>query len=269
MDEIILQNSCELAELAKQINEAHLAVETSFGHSLAHAIRAGELLNQAKESCPHGTWEYWLEKNIKFSRSYAHVYRNIASNKGLLLSNIQKTGYLSLDAALRLAKGGMPMLQSMSNDWWTPKQYIDAVYEVMGGIDLDPASTEEANKTVGAKTIYTEDNDGLSQIWQGRVFLNPPYGNLCREFIGQFYEFWGSSVVEAVILVNANSVDTDWFQPLFTGVMCFTDHRINFNSPYGEATASTHGNCFIYFGPNEEKFAAVFEKFGNIVKRWP
>ncbi len=53
-------------------------------------------------------------------------------------------------------------------------EYIKAAREVMGKIDLDPASDIEAQKVVKAKRIYDEEVDGLQQTWHGRIWLNPP-----------------------------------------------------------------------------------------------
>lgn len=63
---------------------------------------------------------------------------------------------------------------SGNNEWYTPKEIIDAAREVMGEIDLDPASSELANKTVRAEKFYTINSDGLTKEWHGRIWLNPP-----------------------------------------------------------------------------------------------
>jgi len=45
-----------LADLAERINAEHHAAEQALNAGLQHAMRAGELLLQAKAACPHGTW---------------------------------------------------------------------------------------------------------------------------------------------------------------------------------------------------------------------
>ena len=51
----------------------------------------------------------------------------------------------------------------------------------MGGIDLDPASSDIAQQTVKTTRYYTIVDDGLSHDWSGRVWLNPPYAKTLVE----------------------------------------------------------------------------------------
>jgi DNA N-6-adenine-methyltransferase (Dam) len=75
--------------------------------------------------------------------------------------------------------------QSFSSEHYTPAIYIEAAREVLGRIDLDPASNARAQKTVKAGAYFTEKDDGLQQEWRGNVWLNPPYGDLVGEFIAK------------------------------------------------------------------------------------
>lgn len=164
--------------------------------------------------------------------------------------------------------GGELVQQSRSNDHYTPRKYINAVREVLGGIDLDPASCADANEIVGATNFFTAENSGLDKPWGGRVWLNPPYGRHVGDFVAKFVEEHEAGRIAAgILLVNAHCTDTDWFQSLWDGVLCFTDHRIDF---YGDdkRSGSTHGSVFVYFGPEKKAFAAVFAQFGAVVRRF-
>jgi len=72
----------------------------------------------------------------------------------------------------------IPQHSSKTNEHPTPGDIVERARWLLGGFDLDPASTPEFNETVKATRIYTKDDDGLSQPWSGSVFLNPPGGRV-------------------------------------------------------------------------------------------
>jgi phage N-6-adenine-methyltransferase len=159
--------------------------------------------------------------------------------------------------------------QSDQNDWRTPRKFLTAAHAVLGGIDLDPASSAEANDTVQAAQFYTEDDDGLTQPWKGRVWLNPPYGGQARLFVERLIrEYEVGNVTAAIMLVNSHPTETAWFQQLFRHTICFVRGRIDFGGPSRDvSTNSTHGSALAYLGPDHAAFAAGFGEFGAVVRR--
>lgn len=57
-----------------------------------------------------------------------------------------------------------------SDEHYTPKWIFDELQTVF---DLDVAGSE--NSCVPAVRIYTKEIDGLSQAWNGFIWMNPPY----------------------------------------------------------------------------------------------
>ena len=60
-------------------------------------------------------------------------------------------------------------------EYYTQEYIIDLAQEVLGVIDLDPASCSLANKVVRANNIFTIEDDGLSKPWFGNVWMNHPF----------------------------------------------------------------------------------------------
>jgi len=137
----------------------------------------------------------------------------------------------------------------------------------MGSIDLDPASSLIANKTVKAKKYFTKDDDGIGKKWTGNVWLNPPYS---QPAIAQFSDavVSNSANVDAMIVLTHNYTDTKWFHTICTvaTAICFTRGRIGFVSPTGERAAPTQGQCFFYVGDDVASFDSVFNAYGLVVQ---
>lgn len=155
------------------------------------------------------------------------------------------------------------------DEWYTPATYIEAARSVMGGIDLDPASSAEAQRLVQAGKWYGKQDDGLSLPWAGCVWLNPPYSMpLIRQFVTKLIdEYECGNVTEAIILTN-NSSDTAWFHDLLSRYpACFTRGRVQFWRPGHDNFGARQGQVLFFLGSDPAKFAEVFSTLGQVVKR--
>lgn len=59
-----------------------------------------------------------------------------------------------------------------SDEWFTPPEIFDALGEYF---DMDPCSPGPGH-WVPAQCIWTREDDGLAQRWDGFIFMNPPFG---------------------------------------------------------------------------------------------
>lgn len=155
------------------------------------------------------------------------------------------------------------------NEWYTPAEHLRAAREVLGGFDLDPASSPLANETVGAARIFTADDNGLEQEWSGRVWLNPPYSQpTISQFAEKLASEWEAGRVQSAIALTHNYTDTGWFHRLASScrAICFTRGRIGFVNPEGKKAAPTQGQAFFYFGRDAERFIERFSGIGFVVE---
>ena len=155
------------------------------------------------------------------------------------------------------------------NEWYTPEQHIEFARQVLGTIDLDPASSHVANQTVKAERFFSQETNGLEKEWAGNVWLNPPYAQpAIAQFADKMVAEWQSGRVAAAIVLTHNYTDTAWFQTLAraAAAICFTRGRVRFVSPAGELAAPTQGQAFFYFGHEVDIFADVFGQIGFVAE---
>lgn len=256
----VLLNSAKRGTPQPPITPIHTRVEASRAAGVAPFT-----YDAGKRVLATGTEK--LKKAIREGTASISAAAEIAALPATKQDEIVEKGEKAIVAAAKEARHHRTQFTG-ENEWYTPSVYIDAAREVMGAIDLDPASSEFAQKKVLAETFFTIDDDGLKKDWKGRVWLNPPYAQpAIEDFVRKLVlECRREDVTEAIMLTH-NYTDTAWFQHAARdcAAICFTRGRIRFESPTGRLAAPTQGQAFFYFGKNIARFRAVFSQFGFVV----
>jgi hypothetical protein len=166
-----------------------------------------------------------------------------------------------------------------NNEWYTPPVYIEAARRVMGSIELDPASCEQANRVVKAERYYTLEDNGLQQDWTCKsLWLNPPYGRIKSELTGSIHshqmlfaeklqQSYECGKVNQAVLLSLGNPGSVWFQPFFSYLIGFHCGHIKFHRPDGTIGQFGFPLAFVYLGPHESRFIEEFQQFGVVVKR--
>ena len=153
------------------------------------------------------------------------------------------------------------MVTSESAEWYTPRNIIDIILNMLGKIDLDPcAPMNPADRAVPADMYYTAVDDGLSRSWNGKVFVNPPYGREIGRWTSRLdSEYHNGNVDEAILLVPAR-VDTKWYDSIADHPVCMVRGRVHFSNCNSSAPFPS---ALFYFGTNTTRFSKVFGGLGN------
>jgi phage N-6-adenine-methyltransferase len=115
---------------------------------------------------------------------------------------------------------------SASCEWETPQSLFDELDRIFGGSTLDPCATSENAK---CPRYFRREDDGLTQPWTGKVFMNPPYG---REIGKWVRKAWQESLKGTlVVCLLPARVDTRWWHEYAKkGHVYFLQGRLRFGS---------------------------------------
>lgn len=129
-----------------------------------------------------------------------------------------------------------------SKEWYTPRR----IFEAMGvEFDLDPCSPgAEIVPWIPAKEHLTVQENGLSKVWHGKVFMNPPYGMDTKAWFKKMAEYG-----DGIALVFSRT-DTQWFHRYvpMADAICFVKGRVQFvkaseASRYAAGNYKPQGGC--------------------------
>jgi phage N-6-adenine-methyltransferase len=115
------------------------------------------------------------------------------------------TNATHLNSKSSLWRSGGAGFASKTDNWATPQNFFDAL-DIEFRFELDVCASEGNAK---CSRYFTTQDDGLSQSWSGRCFMNPPYGRVIGEWMKKAYlsSLEGATVV---CLVPART-DTAWW----------------------------------------------------------
>ena len=161
--------------------------------------------------------------------------------------------------------------------WMTPTWVLDLAREVMGEIDLDPASSALANTRVRAARYYTKaDNDRVIP-WKhpsGKpqsIWCNPPFSKVggvsqVAPFLARMQEEWDAGRLNDGMLLTNVSTSAAWFKDMWPHLLCFFTKRLHFTHPDPQVQDSPrYDNVLAYWGYSPQTFHYVFSPYGHIV----
>lgn len=114
---------------------------------------------------------------------------------------------------------GCSMVEVTKPDWWTsdhwstPPKLVTAMESEFGRFDLDPCCRPETAK---AEKFYTQVDDGLSNPWNGKIWLNPPYSNPAP-WLKKAIQETESGRASIVVALLPSCTDTNWFHAYVLG----------------------------------------------------
>lgn len=257
-------------EIEAEVANIFLDIGRQEKRNLSQFLHAGRQLIKLKDMTDRGDWLPTLQR-MGVSARMAQYAMRAAKCETFRISKCE-----SIRDVLAVLEEDEPEPKAHvshatgQHEWYTPPEYIDVVKAVLGGIDLDPASSAEAQKFVKAKRYFTVEDDGLSKPWKGRIWLNPPYGSgVIDKFTDKLVVHYEAKDVSSAILLTNNATETEWYARAAkaASAVCFPFGRISYLDASGQPeNTPLQGQSLLYLGDDSAKFCETFKNIGRCWK---
>lgn len=222
--------------------------------------------------------------SLRKHESNAHKQRVYRQNKALrwhhTVTELQTALPESTPDGAQASFLPAPDVAVSSDDNYTPRYVIDAARDTLGVIDLDPASSLYAQRTVQAAQWCGLDHpdqdrrNGLAVSWFGRVWCNPPFSKsednpdgFLLAFTEHLIAAYRRGDVRAACILTRCDSSAAYSQNLRreASASCWPAKRIDFIRPtHLDRRGSPNFTTIIwYLGPHRDRFIAAFEKIGD------
>ncbi|KKK74649.1 hypothetical protein LCGC14_2881660 [marine sediment metagenome] len=138
---------------------------------------------------------------------------------------------------------GKGAVKKTTTEWETPLEVFNKLNKEFR-FTLDPCASK---KNAKCKKYFTEKDDGLSKAWNGRVFMNPPYGPTLFDWIRKAASEVKKGNAEVVVCLVPVRTDNRWFGKFAKYAQIrFIRHRIHFGRN-GVYTVGPFGSMLLIF----------------------
>lgn len=157
-------------------------------------------------------------------------------------------------------------------DYFTDFHIVEAAGRAMGGIDIDAASHKHAQRRLidsGIQFVprdyYTLARSAFDHQWNGKVWLNPPYGHYEPWFARALYELTTGHLEQLCMISPVHAFNTKVASEFMTRVeagviLSPTPDFYNPSDPSAKGTNLPH--IVVYLGGHRERFLSAFASLG-------
>lgn len=155
-----------MTKLAKIANEAAAKAEQCAYDAVQEAVKCGDALNAAKEKCPHGEWETWIEGNFHYSVRTAQQFMKLAKAQHAALLDDCKSVRQALIAVSEVEKKAAipersaekPVVVEQPAKPDRPQEVLDAEWE-----STDETPEADPQEVVEPKSVVSIVKDSLNR----------------------------------------------------------------------------------------------------------
>ena len=135
------------------------------------------------------------------------------------------------------------MFSSETDMWSTPQYFFEKLHKVFS-FNTDVCATAENTK---CDNFYTEEVNGLEQVWSGVCWMNPPYGrNITGKWVEKAYKSAKENGATVVCLLPSRTDTKYWHDYCIKGEIYYIKGRLKFG---GSKDAAPFPSALVVFRP--------------------